>query len=274
MRILLAALSALLLVAFTATTANARERRSGFSLGSNVFGIFNGGRSARLERARRKRAALRARKRQASLRRAKRRKVVKRRAVARRSAGRRVVRRGAKRRSVKRRKVARRAVAKRRKSSRKVAGRFNRQTVAYRSKQKPGTIIVDTASRHLYYVLKGGKAIRYGVAVGKQGFAWSGVSRVRRKVEWPTWTPPREMIKRKPELAEFADGMPGGPQNPLGARALYLFQGKKDTLYRIHGTNNPGSIGRAASSGCIRMRNDDVAHLYARVGMGTKVIVR
>ena len=275
MRIFLAALSALLIFAFTATTANARERRSGFSLGSNVFGVFGTSRSARLERTRRKRARLRARKRQASLRRAR----AKQRRAARRSAGRRVVRRSTKRRAVtrrvaKKRTTSRRSVARRKKVSRKASRRFVRQTVPYRSKQKPGTIVVDTASRHLYYVLKGGKAIRYGVAVGKQGFAWSGVSRVRRKVEWPTWTPPREMIERKPELAKFADGMPGGPENPLGARALYLFQGKKDTLYRIHGTNNPSSIGRAASSGCIRMRNEDVAHLYARVGMGAKVIVR
>ena len=289
MRILSAALAALLFLSFAVTTANARERRSGFSLGSNVFGVFD--RRAKVRRARQRRAALRRRGartagvRRASARRSVKRRTVKRRSVKRRSvkrrsakrrsakrrsAGRRVARRSTARRSVKRRKVARRSA----KKSTSSAKRFRRQTVAYRSNQKPGTIVVDTKTRHLYYVLGGGKAIRYGVAVGKQGFAWSGVSRVRRKVKWPTWTPPAEMIERKPELAEFRAGMPGGPKNPLGARALYLFQGKKDTLYRIHGTNNPSSIGRAASSGCIRMRNDDVAHLYARVGMGAKVIVR
>ena len=152
--------------------------------------------------------------------------------------------------------------------------RFLRQEVRYYGSEAPGTIVVDAKRRHLYLVQAGNKAMRYGIAVGKEGFAWSGVSRVRRKVEWPTWTPPREMIERKPELAKFAAGMPGGPENPLGARALYLFQGKQDTLYRIHGTNNPASIGRAASSGCIRMRNEDVTHLYAKVKMGAKVIVR
>ncbi|MEL7273881.1 MAG: L,D-transpeptidase [Pseudomonadota bacterium] len=146
--------------------------------------------------------------------------------------------------------------------------------VAFKSTEKPGTVIVDTKAKRLFYVLNNKRAIRYAVAVGKQGFAWSGKARVRRKVEWPTWTPPASMIKRKPHLAKWSDGQPGGPNNPLGAAALYLFQGKKDTLYRIHGTNNPASIGTASSSGCIRMRNEDIQDLYAKVSMGAKVIVR
>ena len=198
-----------------------------------------------------------------------------RRAAARRKA-RRSVRRSARRPSRQARRVARRPNrANAGRSTRKAPSRnFARTTVPYRTKQKAGTIVIETRTRHLYYVLSGGRAIRYGVAVGRDGFAWSGTSRVRRKVEWPTWTPPAEMIARDPKLAKFAGGMPGGPQNPLGARALYLFQGKQDTLYRIHGTNDPGSIGSAASSGCIRMRNADVAHLYSKVRMGAKVIVR
>ena len=135
-------------------------------------------------------------------------------------------------------------------------------------------MIVETGTRHLYYVLNSRRAIRYGVAVGKEGFAWSGSSTIKRKVEWPKWYPPKEMIKRKPSLKKWANGQPGGPKNPLGAAALYLFQGNKDTLYRIHGTNAPSSIGTAASSGCIRMRNEDIQHLYSKVGLGTKVVVR
>ena len=278
MRLLTAALGALLLFAFVGTTAQARERRSGLIVGSNIFGAFNRSDRARIKRLRQRRAKAR-KSRTASRRNVRRvasrtrRKAVRKRSATRRSTVRRKARRSKKVRRVARRSTSRKVVSrakKRRTNSRK----FARQTVPYRSKQRPGTIVVDTKTRHLYYVLKGGKAIRYGVAVGKEGFAWSGTSRIRRKVKWPTWTPPAEMIERKPELAEFRDGMPGGPQNPLGARALYLYKGKQDTLYRIHGTNNPASIGRAASSGCIRMRNEDVEHLYARVGMGAKVIVR
>lgn len=147
------------------------------------------------------------------------------------------------------------------------------ETVAYRTTEKPGTIIIKTGERSLYYVLGKGKAVKYGVAVGKSGFAWSGTARVGNKVEWPTWTPPEEMIERRPELAEYAEGMPGGPDNPLGARAMYLYQGKRDTLYRIHGTNEPWSIGTAASSGCIRMLNEEVEDLYERVKIGTRVVV-
>ena len=140
--------------------------------------------------------------------------------------------------------------------------------------EQPGTVIVDTHARALYYVMDEGEAIRYGVAVGKEGFSWAGIAQVGRKTEWPRWTPPSSMIKRRPELAKFASGMPGGrPDNPLGARALYLFANGRDTLFRIHGTNEPQSIGTAASSGCIRMLNEEVVELYDRVRVGTKVIV-
>jgi lipoprotein-anchoring transpeptidase ErfK/SrfK len=153
-------------------------------------------------------------------------------------------------------------------------GYTGRSYVDFRTREKPGTIIIKTHERALYYVLGRGKAMRYGVAVGKEGFSWSGIARIGYKKEWPDWTPPAEMIERKPELAEWAEGMPGGiPENPLGARAMYLFKGKQDTQFRIHGTNAPSSIGTAASSGCIRMLNHEVIELYSRVRLGTKVIV-
>jgi lipoprotein-anchoring transpeptidase ErfK/SrfK len=158
-------------------------------------------------------------------------------------------------------------------SGAKTPPQFRRTVVNYRTKQFPGTIIVDTSERHLYIVLEGGKAIRYGIAVGRDGFRWAGVADVSRKVMWPKWTPPPEMIKRKPELAEWKDGMPGGPKNPLGARALYLFRDGRDTGYRIHGTVEPSSIGKAASSGCIRMFNEDVIELYRRTPIGSRVLV-
>ena len=149
-----------------------------------------------------------------------------------------------------------------------------RQIVAFRSSEKPGTIIVKTRERALYQVLGQGKAMRYLVAVGKEGFTWSGVARIGMKRENPIWTPPAEMIERKPEYAQWADGMPGGlPENPLGVRALYLFTRKGDTQFRIHGTNAPSSIGTAASSGCIRMLNSEVTELFNRTPVGTKVIV-
>lgn len=151
---------------------------------------------------------------------------------------------------------------------------YKRTEVEYVSAEAPGTIIVETSTRHLYRVVDENTAIRYGVAVGREGFAWSGEATVERKVEWPTWTPPKEMIARSPKLKKWAKGQPGGPTNPLGAAALYLFQGEKDTLYRIHGTNAPSSIGHAASSGCIRMFNEDIQELYSQVTHGTKVIVR
>lgn len=147
--------------------------------------------------------------------------------------------------------------------------------VPFSTSERPGTIIIKTSERRLYRVLPGGKAIKYGVGVGRAGFEWSGIAQVRRKAEWPAWRPPAEMIAR--ELMKYGrqlpDIMEGGPNNPLGARALYLFQGKRDTLYRIHGTNNPSSIGKALSSGCIRMLNEEVIDLYNRTRMGTKVIV-
>jgi lipoprotein-anchoring transpeptidase ErfK/SrfK len=147
------------------------------------------------------------------------------------------------------------------------------QVVDYATDEKPGTVIIDTQNKFLYYVLKDGLAIRYGVGVGKEGFGWSGTVRVGGKAEWPSWTPPAEMIERRPELVEYATGMPGGPNNPLGARALYLFDGGRDTMYRIHGTNEPWSIGHNVSSGCIRMLNEHVTELHRMVQIGAKVIV-
>lgn len=148
-----------------------------------------------------------------------------------------------------------------------------RQTVAFATPENPGTVIVDTDARALYHILNSYSAVRYGVAVGKEGFEWSGIARVGRKVQWPKWTPPPAMIQRRPELEQWRYGMPGGPTNPLGARALYLFDKSGDTGFRIHGTNEPASIGSAASSGCIRMLNQEVSELYAQVPIGTKVIV-
>ena len=159
------------------------------------------------------------------------------------------------------------------------AGLFNRPAytgksiVDYSTPENPGTIIIDTHRRRLFYVLIHGRAISYGVGVGRSGFTWSGVARVGRKAEWPIWTPPPEMVDRDPHVAEFADGMPGGPNNPLGARAMYLYQGSQDTMFRIHGTREPWTIGLAVSSGCIRMLNEEVIDLYNRVRIGTKVIV-
>jgi lipoprotein-anchoring transpeptidase ErfK/SrfK len=148
--------------------------------------------------------------------------------------------------------------------------RFARYEIDNPTGEAPGTIVVETKTRQLYLVLPGGKAIRYGVAVGDEAFGWTGTAQVARKAEWPSWNPPAEMVKRWPHVHP----MQGGPANPLGARALYLYQGNKDTLYRIHGTNEPETIGRAASSGCIRMRNIDVVDLYNRTPTGAKVIVR
>lgn len=147
------------------------------------------------------------------------------------------------------------------------------EVVEFHTPERRGTVIVNTGDRALYHVIGRESAVRYGVAVGKAGFDWAGIAKIGRKVEWPTWTPPASMIERKPELAEWADGMPGGPDNPLGARALYLYANGRDTLFRIHGTNEPWSIGTAASSGCIRMLNEEIMELYDNVGVGTKVIV-
>ena len=147
---------------------------------------------------------------------------------------------------------------------------FARYEVNDPTGEKPGTIVVETKERQLYYVLPNRRAIRYGVAVGDEAFGWTGTATVQRKAEWPDWNPPADMKKRWPHVHPVS----GGPNNPLGARALYLFEGNRDTLYRIHGTNEPEKIGQAASSGCIRMRNIDVVELYSRVQPGTKVIVR
>ena len=158
-------------------------------------------------------------------------------------------------------------------SQAQAAAYYGAEYVYYDTWEEPGTIIIDTGERWLYHILGDGEATRYGVAVGKEGFEWSGIAKVGRKVEWPTWTPPSSMIKRRPELAEYANGMPGGLDNPLGARAMYLYEDGRDTLFRIHGTNEPQSIRSAASSGCIRMLNEEVIELYDMVPIGTKVIV-
>lgn len=155
----------------------------------------------------------------------------------------------------------------------KVPDEFERQVVEYETDQVPGTIIINPAVKHLYFVLGRGKAVRYGIAVGKSGFEWSGEANVTDRKNWPTWTPPPEMIDRKPELAKWEKGQPGGPTNPLGARALYLTTNGRDYGYRIHGTPDWWSIGKNASSGCIRMINQDVMDLYGRVPDGAKVIV-
>lgn len=150
---------------------------------------------------------------------------------------------------------------------------YLRKIVRYSGPERPGTIVVDPGDKYLYLVRDDASAIRYGVGVGREGFGWSGRATIKRKAEWPTWTPPREMTLRDEEAAKWAGGMPGGPDNPLGARALYLYQGDRDTLYRIHGNNDPSSIGHAVSSGCIRLLNQDVIDLYARVPVGTPVLV-
>jgi lipoprotein-anchoring transpeptidase ErfK/SrfK len=144
---------------------------------------------------------------------------------------------------------------------------FQRQMVLYRTTEPPGTIIVHTSERFLYLVQGNGRAIRYGVRVGREGFQWQGLLKITRKAEWPDWTPPPEMIQRQPYLPRF---MAGGPGNPLGARAMYL----GTTVYRIHGTNQPDTIGKAVSSGCFGMVNSDIIDLYGRVPVGTKVVVK
>ena len=144
--------------------------------------------------------------------------------------------------------------------------RYEKQVVEYRGKESPGTIVIDTPNKFLFLVQGDGKALRYGVGVGRPGFTWSGVKTVSAKKEWPAWTPPPEMLARRPDLPRY---MEGGPQNPLGARAMYL----GSSLYRIHGSNEPWTIGTNVSSGCIRMRNEDVIDLYGRVGVGARVVV-
>jgi lipoprotein-anchoring transpeptidase ErfK/SrfK len=147
---------------------------------------------------------------------------------------------------------------------------FRRQLVSYTGRETPGTLVVDPKNHFLYSVREGGQAVRYGVGVGREGFGWNGIASVGRKAEWPDWIPPKEMRLRQPELPER---VPGGPENPLGARALYLYEGNRDTLYRIHGTAEPWTIGTNVSSGCIRMLNEEVADLYLRTPIGTRVVV-
>jgi lipoprotein-anchoring transpeptidase ErfK/SrfK len=161
----------------------------------------------------------------------------------------------------------------------RIGPEYLRREVAYPGREEPGAIVVDPHRRFLYLVQGGGRAIRYGVGVGKQGFSWSGVATINSKQEWPDWYPPKEMIERQPglmrQLSELRSGIgvPGGPRNPLGARALYLWQGNKDTLYRIHGTLEPWTIGTSVSSGCIRMVNQDAIDLYTRTSVGARVLV-
>jgi lipoprotein-anchoring transpeptidase ErfK/SrfK len=150
--------------------------------------------------------------------------------------------------------------------SAELPARFKRQIVDYRTNEAPGTIVIDTPNTYLYFVLGNGRALRYGIGVGREGFTWSGTQSVTKKAEWPDWTPPPEMIERQPYLPRF---MAGGPGNPLGARAMYL----GGSVYRIHGTNDPSTIGHRVSSGCIRLTNEDVSDLYGHVTVGTKVVV-
>jgi lipoprotein-anchoring transpeptidase ErfK/SrfK len=145
-----------------------------------------------------------------------------------------------------------------------------REIVTDPTEERPGTITIDTQNRYLYLSLPNGQAVRYGVGVGRQGFAWHGRTHIGRKEEWPDWTPPSAMLKRRPDLPRH---MAGGEENPLGARAMYLYSGGKDTMFRIHGSNEPWTIGQAVSSGCIRMLNGDVVDLFSRVKVGTTVVV-
>jgi lipoprotein-anchoring transpeptidase ErfK/SrfK len=160
-----------------------------------------------------------------------------------------------------------------------IGAEYLRRAVSYPVSEVPGTIVIDPSNHFLYFVQGGGRAIRYGVGVGREGFGWSGVASIHDKQEWPDWYPPKEMLARQPELRrqmselEGGLGMPGGLRNPLGSRAMYLWQGNKDTLYRIHGTVEPWTIGKSVSSGCIRMINQDVIDLYQRTTVGAKVAV-
>jgi lipoprotein-anchoring transpeptidase ErfK/SrfK len=156
----------------------------------------------------------------------------------------------------------------------KIKPELRRQEVAYATTHAPGTVVVDTPARRLYYVLGGGRAVRYGIGVGRQGYSLAGSAYIGRKAEWPSWTPTPNMIRRDPQKnLKYAGGVPGGLNNPLGARAIYLYQNGNDTMFRIHGTNQPWSIGQAMSSGCVRMLNHDVIDLYERVKTGGRVHV-
>ncbi|HEV7291733.1 L,D-transpeptidase [Devosia sp. RR2S18] len=158
---------------------------------------------------------------------------------------------------------------------RRVDPKWWRQEVAYSTSERPGTIVVDTPARFLYLVMEGGRALRYGVGVGKdEALVFRGTATIGRKAQWPSWTPTQNMIQREPDrYGPYAGGMPGGPENPLGPRALYLYRDGRDTLFRLHGTTEPYTIGTNVSSGCIRLMNQDIIDLYARVPVGTKVVV-
>jgi len=155
----------------------------------------------------------------------------------------------------------------------KLDPRYYRQVVDYPTPEKPGTVIVDTASRYLYHVQDGGTAMRYGIGIGRAGFEWSGRAHIAYKRKWPVWTPPADMIKRQPELIKWQHGQPPGIDNLLGARALYIHQGNRDTLYRLHGTAEVRTIGKAISSGCVRLLHQDVIDLYERVRPGSPIVV-
>ncbi|MDI7864424.1 L,D-transpeptidase [Rhizobiaceae bacterium n13] len=154
-----------------------------------------------------------------------------------------------------------------------ISPQYRRKHVRYEGYEPPGTIVVNTYERYLYLVEDGGWATRYGVAVGEEGLTFKGEATVGRKAEWPTWTPTKSMIERKPHLAQYAGGVEGGPHNPLGASALYLYQNGKDTMFRVHGTNEPWSIGHAVSNGCVRLTNENIVDLYNRVPLGTRVVI-
>ena len=155
----------------------------------------------------------------------------------------------------------------------RISSRNLRREVPYYGNEPPGTIVVNTSERYLYYVEGGGQATRYGIAVGEEGLTLKGRATIGRKAEWPSWTPTASMIQRKPHLAQYAGGVPGGENNPLGAAALYLYRGGQDTYFRVHGTNEPWLIGQAVSNGCIRLTNEDIVDLYSRTPIGTTVLV-
>jgi lipoprotein-anchoring transpeptidase ErfK/SrfK len=151
--------------------------------------------------------------------------------------------------------------------------RYRRRRVPYSGSEPAGTIVIDTSEYYLYHVEGRGSATRYGVGVGEQGRTLKGTASIGRKAEWPSWTPTANMMRRKPRLVKYAGGVPGGLNNPLGARALYLYRGGRDTMFRLHGTNEPWTIGHAVSSGCVRLTNDDIVHLYGRTSVGTRVVI-
>lgn len=155
----------------------------------------------------------------------------------------------------------------------RIEPRYRRQRVRYDGSEAPGTIIVDTTQRYLYFIEDGGWAVRYGVGVGEEGRTLKGRAIIGRKAEWPSWTPTASMIRRKPQYAQYAGGVSGGLHNPLDAAALYLYRGGADTMFRLHGTNEPWTIGQAVSSGCVRLTNDDIVDLYARTPVGTNVLL-